>query len=199
MNFYSSYFKTIFDVIFVLFTSFITIPIIISISILIFLKEGSPIFFKQVRTGSDMRPFKIIKFRTMTNKNRNGEFNCVDVTKLGAFLRKTSLDELPSLLNVLKGDMSLIGPRPYLHSYINGYSEEQKKRFLLKPGLSGLLQVKQRNNCTWSTKFRYDRVYLDNCSFVFDLYIIFLTVYVILRPKENISGKGSTLFYQDKS
>lgn len=197
MNFYSSYLKTYFDIFLVLVSSVIIIPIVFFISILILLKEGSPIFFIQERTGKDMRPFKIIKFRTMTNKKRNGEFKSGDVTKLGDFLRKTSLDELPSLINVLKGEMSLIGPRPYLHSYIKGYSDAQKLRFLVKPGLSGLLQVKHRNNCTWSTKFRYDKVYLENCSFSFDLYLIILTVWVVIRPKQNISGKGSSLFYQE--
>lgn len=188
--------KSAFDIVFVILTLPITLPIILVISILIAVLDGRPVFFLQLRSGQHMKPFKIIKFRTMTNMSRNGEFCQSQVTRLGSFLRKTSLDEIPSIINILLGQMSLVGPRPYLHSYIDGYTEKQKERFEFKPGLSGLLQIKQRNNCTWSTKFRYDQIYKNNVGFWFDMYIIMQTVKVVLVPPKNISGKGSTLFYK---
>jgi len=199
MNIYRNYLKTPFDIIVVLITLPLTLPVIFITSILILVIDGAPLFFLQRRTGKNLKPFNIIKFRTMTDRERAGEFDLNEVTKLGEFLRKTSLDELPSIFNVLKGDMSLIGPRPYLHSYLGGYSERQKARFILKPGLSGLLQVRQRNSCTWSTKFRYDEVYQKHVTFRFDCYLIAQTIKVILFPKSNISGKGSSLFYDNEA
>src|SRR5690625_1236087 len=170
--------KRIFDIVvsIVLLITFL-IPIIIT-SLLICLNLGSPIIFKQKRPGLHGKPFYIYKFRTMTNeKDESGQLlpNEERMTKLGNVLRKLSLDELPQLFNVLKGDISLVGPRPLLMEYLELYTPEQARRHDVKPGITGWAQVNGRNAISWEDKFKYDVWYVDNQSFWLDLKIIFMT------------------------
>ena len=147
-------------------------------SALILYKMGNPVFFIQLRPGKNKKTFKIYKFRTMIN-----DANLTDeerITSFGKFLRKSSIDELPQLFNVLMGDMSLIGPRPLLIEYNDHYSQEQNKRFNIKPGISGLAQVKGRNTLSWDEKFKLDVYYVNNVSFLMDLKIFFKTILVII-------------------
>nr|WP_321451521.1 sugar transferase [uncultured Carboxylicivirga sp.] len=144
--------------------------------------KGNPLFF-QVRPGYKAKPFKIIKFRTMTNeRDANGELLPDEqrLTALGKFVRKTSLDEIPQLINVLKGDVSLIGPRPLIMSYIPLYSAEQARRHDVKPGITGWAQVNGRNAISWTRKFELDIEYVDNVSFLMDMRILFLTIKKVL-------------------
>ncbi len=144
--------------------------------------KGNPLFF-QVRPGYKTQPFKIIKFRTMTNqRDANGELLPDEqrLTALGKFVRKTSLDEIPQLINVLKGDVSLIGPRPLIMSYIPLYSAEQVRRHDVKPGITGWAQVNGRNAISWTRKFELDIEYVDNVSFLMDVRILFLTIKKVL-------------------
>lgn len=169
----------------------ILLPIIIIFCILIRLKLGSPIFFTQVRPGLHGKPFKMIKFRTMTDvRDENG--NLLDdsqrLTPFGKLLRSTSIDELPELINVIKGDMSLVGPRPLLMEYLPLYSEHQHKRHLVRPGITGWAQVNGRNAISWEQKFDYDVWYVNNQSLLLDLKILALTVKKVL-VREGISAE----------
>ncbi len=159
-------------------------PILLVITlVLLWQNRGKP-FFLQSRPGLYEREFKVIKFKTMTDEtDAKGNLlsNHDRTTKIGAFLRKTSLDELPQLLNVLKGDMSLIGPRPLLFKYIPLYSEEQSRRHLVRPGVTGWAQVNGRNAISWTRKFELDVYYVDNISFRFDMKILFLTVLKVIN------------------
>ncbi|TAG95343.1 MAG: sugar transferase [Bacteroidetes bacterium] len=163
-------------------------PFFIGIIFLILIFDKFPIFFSQTRIGKEEKPFQILKFRTM-NKAGN-------VTFLGKFLRKYSLDELPQLLNIIKGDMLLVGPRPLLPEYLPLYSEKQKKRHLIKPGLSGWAQIKGRNTLSWQKKFELDVWYVENQSWILDLKIIVLTIKkIFIRPDgeifaETFNGKN---------
>ncbi|CAD0260241.1 sugar transferase [Pseudomonas veronii] len=153
---------------------------------------GSPVFFKQVRPGLNGKPFEMIKFRTMrdaTDAQGNPLPDCERLTPFGSFLRSSSLDELPELWNVLKGDMSLVGPRPLLMEYLPLYSPEQFRRHEARPGVSGWAQVNGRNAICWEDKFKLDVWYVDNASFLLDLKIIFLTVKKVLI-KDGISAEG---------
>ncbi len=154
--------------------------------------QGFPILFKQERPGKNGEPFTFYKFRTMSNKkNKEGELlqDKDRITTFGSFLRKTSLDELPSLLNVLKGDMSLVGPRPLLVQYLSLYSKFQKRRHEVKPGITGWAQVNGRNSISWGKKFELDVWYVDNRTFMLDLKILFLTVYKVFK-REGITAEG---------
>ncbi|MGN4447334.1 sugar transferase [Bacillus cereus group sp. MYBK79-1] len=154
-------------------------PVFLIVAFLVKTKLGSPVLFKQERPGLNGTIFKMYKFRTMTDeKNENGELlsDSVRLTKFGKFLRSTSLDELPGLLNIFKGDMSIIGPRPLLVQYLPLYNEHQKRRHEVRPGLSGLAQVNGRNAISWEEKFNYDVEYVDNVSFTADWKIILLTI-----------------------
>lgn len=165
---------------------------IITIFILYFVNQGKP-FFSQVRPGKYGRLFRIIKFRTMNNKrDKHGKLlpDSLRITVPGAFVRKLSIDELPQLINVLKGDMSLVGPRPLLPEYLPLYSNEQFKRHQVKPGITGWAQVNGRNSISWHQKFSLDVWYVDNVSFVLDIKIIMLTVRKVLI-KDGISSKTS--------
>lgn len=156
-------------------------PVFVVVSILIYLKMGSPVIFKQQRPGLKGQLFEMYKFRTMVQKNSDGAVGDeARITPLGAFLRSTSLDELPELINVVKGDMSLIGPRPLLVEYLNRYTAEQMRRHDALPGVTGLAQVKGRNNLSWKNKFRYDLFYVDHMGWKMDLYIFLLTLKVVL-------------------
>lgn len=153
-------------------------PIFILVSIAIFFNLGMPVLYKQKRPGLNEKIFTLYKFRTMRNlsANANNENDILRISKLGSFLRKTSLDELPSLINVLKGEMSLVGPRPLLIEYLELYNDEQKKRHQVKPGITGWAQVNGRNSITWEDKFSLDLWYVENRSFLLNLKILLLTV-----------------------
>ena len=146
--------------------------------LLVYFDLGTPIFFKQKRGGFDGKPFYIIKFRTMKNHGNLSPSKINDemrTTKLGAILRKFSLDELPTLLNVIGGEMSFVGPRPLLYEYKKYYNENQNKRFLVKPGITGWAQVNGRNELSWEEKFDFDIWYVDNKTLILDLKIILMT------------------------
>lgn len=167
-------------------------PIIIVLILLIRRKLGSPVFFTQVRPGLHGKPFKMIKFRTMTDaRDADGELlpDRIRLTAFGRFLRSTSLDELPELWNVLKGDMSLVGPRPLLMEYLTRYNPEQSRRHEARPGITGWAQINGRNAISWEAKFKLDVWYVDNQSFWLDLKILLLTVKKVF-VREGISAEG---------
>lgn len=181
--------KRFLEVIFSLIALLILIIPIFLIAITIQITMGPPIIFKQQRPGLYGRPFYIYKFRTMTNeRNCQGDLlpNNERITKIGRFLRKLSLDELPQLINVLRGDISLIGPRPLLMEYLPLYSKEQARRHDVKPGITGWAQVNGRNAISWEERFKLDVWYVDNQSFLLDIKILFLTVLKVFK-RENIS------------
>ena len=154
-------------------------PIFLAVSILLFFAHGGKPFFVQLRPGKNQKIFKIIKFKTMSDKKDENGILLSDsdrLTKIGSFVRKTSLDEIPQLINVIKGDMSLIGPRPLLPQYLPLYSEFQNQRHLAKPGITGWAQVNGRNAIDWHKKFELDVWYVHNISFLLDLKIVFLTL-----------------------
>jgi len=186
---YKLFLKRLIDIFISLLLIVALMPILIIVSILLIAKYRSSPFFTQVRPGYKEVAFHIIKFKTMTNeKNDKGELlpDNIRMTPLGKQLRKWSIDELPQLLNVLKGDMSLIGPRPLLFKYIPLYNENQRKRHLVKPGITGLAQVSGRNTIPWSKKFELDTYYAENVSFILDFKILALTVLKVIK-KEGIN------------
>ncbi|WP_436851495.1 sugar transferase [Staphylococcus gallinarum] len=179
--------KRLFDFSVSLFGLILSAPILIIAYFLIATKLGKPVLFRQIRPGKNEVPFEIFKFRTMTDENdSNGELLPDDqrMTKLGATIRKTSVDELPQLFNVLKGDLSLVGPRPLLMEYLPLYNEEQKKRHQVKPGITGWAQINGRNAITWEQKFKLDVWYVENQSFKLDMYILYKTVQNVLQKKD---------------
>ena len=165
-------------------------PVLLVAAVLVRVKLGSPILFQQQRPGKDEKIFGMYKFRTMTNeRDQNGELlpDKDRLTKFGQLLRKTSLDELPELFNIFKGDMSLIGPRPLLVKYLPYYTEEERVRHQVRPGLTGWAQVHGRNTCIWEDRFRYDREYVENLSFSMDCRIIWETVQKVVKASDIIS------------
>lgn len=167
-------------------------PIIFAVCFLIRIKLGQPIFFRQRRPGVNGKAFEMIKFRTMTNeRDENGNLLPDDVrlTKFGSFLRSTSLDELPELINVLKGDMSLVGPRPLLMEYLPLYSERQYRRHEVRPGITGWAQINGRNALSWEEKFELDVWYVENRSLWLDIKILFLTILKVVK-RDGISHGG---------
>ena len=184
--------KRSFDFIFSLLALILLFPFMIILSILIKFKLGSPIFFIQERVGKDNKVFKMIKFRTMKDaRDKNGNLLPDEdrVTSFGNKLRSLSLDELPELINILKGDMSIVGPRPLLVEYLELYNEEQIKRHDVLPGLTGWAQINGRNNLTWKEKFELDIWYVRNWSIKLDIKIIILTIYKVFK-KEDINKDG---------
>jgi len=184
--------KRIFDLLIVCSTCIVIWPILVVISFLVIINHGLPILFRQQRPGLGGRPFWLLKFRTMTDA-RDGAGNLLpDVARLtafGRFLRAASLDELPELLNVLKGDMSLVGPRPLLMQYLGRYAPEQARRHEVRPGITGWAQVNGRNAISWEEKFRLDVWYVDHRSLWLDIKIIAMTIGKILK-REGISHPG---------
>lgn len=189
---YKIFIKRILDLVLSLTGFMILSPIFILVVISLFIaNKGTPFFF-QARPGKNERIFKIIKFKTMTDeKDNNGKLlpDVKRLTKVGAFIRKTSLDEIPQLLNVIKGDMSLIGPRPLLIQYLPLYNEKQKRRHEIRPGITGWAQVNGRNTVRWQEKFKYDVWYIDNLTFLLDIKIIFMTILKVFKS-EGISAEG---------
>jgi sugar transferase EpsL len=184
--------KRFFDIVASFIGLFIFSPLLLLMSIIVIIIHGSPIFFKQERPGKHGKPFIFYKFRTMTHE-KDEEGNLLPdkdrLTSFGSFLRKTSLDELPSLFNVLKGDMSLVGPRPLLMQYLPLYNDFQKRRHEVKPGITGWAQINGRNAISWEKKFELDVWYVENQSFLLDMKILFLTFYKVFK-REGISAEG---------
>lgn len=185
--------KRIIDFIIVFCVLLIIWPILLLITIwLHFANRGSGAFFTQERPGKDGKIFKVIKFKTMTDeRDANGNLlpDAERLTRVGSFVRSTSIDELPQLINVLKGDMALIGPRPLLPQYLPLYSKEQARRHEVRPGITGWAQVNGRNAISWTKKFELDVWYVDHCSFWLDVRILFLTIKKVF-VREGISQKG---------
>ena len=184
--------KRAFDLVMALIGLLLLMSVIILVAILIRLKLGSPLFFKQARPGLNGNLFNMYKFRSMTNecdKDGNLLIDEVRLTKFGKFLRSTSLDELPGLWNVLKGDMSLVGPRPLLVEYLPLYSEKQSRRHEVRPGITGWAQVNGRNAISWDEKFDLDVWYVDNQSFWLDIKILWLTVQKVIS-RDGVSPEG---------
>ncbi len=187
---YKTVIKRLFDILVSLTLLLFLSPVLILVTILLYFSQGSA-FFRQSRPGKDEKVFKITKFKSMTDeKGPDGKLLPDEqrLTKVGSFVRKTSLDEIPQLINVLLGDMSLIGPRPLLVSYLPLYSKEQKKRHLVRPGITGWAQVNGRNTISWQKKLELDVWYVNNLSFKTDLKIIFLTIKKVIGA-EGISSE----------
>jgi undecaprenyl phosphate N,N'-diacetylbacillosamine 1-phosphate transferase len=191
-KFYKRFGKRTIDLILSLALILLSLPITLICILLIRINLGKPVFFVQKRPGHNEKIFSLIKLRTMQDfKDKSGNLlpDNERMTNLGRFLRSTSIDELPEFWNVLKGEMSLVGPRPLLPQYLSRYSEKQSERHLVRPGLTGLAQINGRNNLDWNKKFELDIYYVENLSFFLDLKIIFITVIRILQRK-NISKSG---------
>lgn len=190
---YERFLKRPFDLTFSLIAFIVLFPLFLLLMLLVRVKLGSPVFFTQLRPGLNEKIFKLYKFRTMTNQ-KDSEGNLLPdhlrLTKFGKFLRSTSLDELPSLLNIIKGELSIVGPRPLLVKYLPLYNENQRKRHLVRPGLTGLAQVSGRNGLTWKEKFSFDVKYVSRITFLMDIKIIFLTIVKVFR-REGISSQTS--------
>jgi undecaprenyl phosphate N,N'-diacetylbacillosamine 1-phosphate transferase len=192
---YRFFIKPFFDRLFALILLILFFPILIFVSIAIRIKLGSPIFFRQLRPTKNGEIFKIFKFRTMSDeRDSNGELlpDEVRLGTFGKFIRSTSLDELPQLLNVLRGELSFIGPRPLLPEYLPLYSDFQKQRHNVNAGITGLAQVKGRNNLSWKNRFRYDVFYSKKVSFGLDLKIAIMTIQKIIKRSDvNQSGNAT--------
>lgn len=190
---YKHFIKRLLDFTIVFCALLILWPILLLITIwLHFANKGAGAFFFQDRPGKDERIFKVIKFKTMTDeRDENGKLlpDAVRLTKVGRFVRSTSIDELPQLINVLKGDMALIGPRPLMPKYLPLYSPEQRRRHEVRPGITGWAQINGRNNISWTKKFELDVWYVDHCSFALDVKIILMTIKKVLF-REDISKEG---------
>ncbi|MDA3884552.1 MAG: sugar transferase [Candidatus Delongbacteria bacterium] len=189
------HFKRIIDIILSFMGLIIISPMLILTAIFIRIKLGSPVFFTQKRPGLKGKIFKMIKFRSMLNtRNENGDLlpDRMRKTKLGNFIRSSSIDELPGLINVLKGDMSLVGPRPLLTEYLPLYNEQQARRHDVRPGITGLAQVSGRNAITWEEKFSYDVKYVDNMSLFLDIKILILTLKKVF-VREGINYESETI------
>lgn len=190
---YKHFFKRMIDFILILCVLLVIWPILLIITVwLHFANKGAGAFFTQDRPGKNGKIFKVIKYKTMTDE-RDAEGNLLPdadrLTKVGRFVRSTSIDELPQLINVLKGDMALIGPRPLLPQYLPLYSLEQARRHEVRPGITGWAQIHGRNAISWTKKFEYDVWYVDHCSFLLDLKIVFLTIKKVFI-REGISQEG---------
>lgn len=192
MNRFNLAIKRLFDILCALGGLIVLSPVFLTCALLIRCKLGSPIFFRQKRIGKNNKEFEMIKFRSMKNafdKKGNALPDEARMTKLGKALRSLSLDELPELINILKGDMSIVGPRPLLVQYLTLYDEKQIRRHEVTPGLTGWAQVNGRNNLSWAEKFELDVWYVDNWSLALDIRIFFLTIYKVFK-REGINQEG---------
>lgn len=190
---YRKYIKRVLDFTLSLIALIILSPIYLVLAILVRIKLGSPIIFKQERPGLNEKIFTLYKFRTMTDeKDENGKLlpDEVRLTKFGKFLRSTSLDELPELINIIKGDMSIVGPRPLLVEYLPLYNEKQRCRHNVRPGLTGYAQISGRNSISWEEKFNDDLMYIENITFMEDLKIVLKTVLKVVK-RDGISQEGN--------
>lgn len=190
--------KRLLDITISLIALIFLLPLMSLIYLLVIINLGSPAFFFQERVGKDNKIFKMIKFRTMknsTDKNGNLLSDNERVTKFGSFLRSFSLDELPELINILKGDMSLVGPRALLVQYLGLYNDEQIRRHEVLPGLTGWAQINGRNSITWSEKFKFDVWYVDNWSLWLDIKIFFLTFWKVLKREGINQSESVTMEY----
>lgn len=172
-------------------------PVLLTISVLVFYRLGRPVLFRQLRSGARRQSFKLVKFRTMTDaRNSHGALldDSLRMTELGAFLRRTSLDELPELWNVLKGEMSIVGPRPLLPEYLSRYTARQARRHQVRPGITGWAQVNGRNTLSWEQRFELDVWYVENWSLILDLRILGLTLLHLLR-QDGISHPGAATMH----
>lgn len=194
---YAKYIKRVLDLILSLMALIILMPLMIIIAILVRIKLGSPVIFKQERPGKNEKIFTLYKFRTMTNKkDENGNLLPDEkrLTKFGKILRSTSLDELPELFNILKGDMSIVGPRPLAVQYLPYYTNEERHRHDVRPGLTGLAQIHGRNLLNWEDRFKYDINYTKDITVLKDLNIILKTIIKVFKREDiAIRGKGKTL------
>ena len=192
---YKDFLKRLFDLILAFFAFLLLSPIFIFVTIgLLIVNKGNPFFFQE-RPGKNERIFKVIKFKTMTDeRNQQGNLlpDYIRLTRIGSFVRKLSLDEIPQLINVIKGDMSLIGPRPLRVHYLPLYSEEQRQRHDARPGITGWAQVNGRNTISWKKKLEYDVWYVKNLSLLLDLRIFFLTIYKVFKREGVDSSENVT-------
>ena len=189
---YSHFVKRIVDFLMAIIGFIILLPLFICITILLFIANNGKPFFIQKRPGKDCKVFQIVKFKTMNDKkDKDGKLlhDSLRLTKVGKFVRRTSLDEIPQLLNVIKGEMSIIGPRPLLTDYVHLYNAYQNRRHEVKPGITGWAQVNGRNAISWDKKFELDVYYVSNISFLLDVKILFLTVKKVLKS-EGISAEN---------
>jgi lipopolysaccharide/colanic/teichoic acid biosynthesis glycosyltransferase len=194
---YARYVKRLFDVIFALVFLFLLLPLLFVTALAVRLSIGSPVIFRQARGGIGGREFMILKFRTMTDKRgEDGEVlpDTERLTRFGRFLRRTSIDELPQLVNILKGDMSFVGPRPQLAEFLPHYTEAESVRHSVRPGLTGLAQVNGRNSLPWKKRFEYDIEYAKKASLFLDVKIIFLTLFAFARK----GADGDTESFYDR-
>ncbi|MCD1161121.1 sugar transferase [Peribacillus frigoritolerans] len=201
-GFYRRFIKRAMDFLLSLIAIVILSPILLVVALLVRVKLGSPVLFKQKRPGLHGNIFMMFKFRTMTDeRDENGELlpDNIRLTKFGRFLRSTSLDELPELFNIIKGDMSIVGPRPLLVQYLPLYNKHQKRRHEVRPGLSGLAQVNGRNAISWEDKFNLDVEYVNHVSFTGDWKIIFLTIKKVFVREGINSETAATMEYFEGS
>lgn len=198
---YAKYIKRTLDLILSLMALIVLMPLMIIIGILVRINLGSPIIFKQKRSGKNEKIFTLYKFRTMTDK-RDIDGNLLPdeyrLTKFGKFLRSTSLDELPELINIIKGDMAIVGPRPLLVEYLPYYTEEEKHRHDVRPGLTGLAQVNGRNLLEWDERLKKDLEYINSISVKNDLFIIFRTIINVIKRKDIAVGREHNMLSLNK-
>lgn len=191
---YRAFIKRLLDIVLSLLALVVLSPILAAVALLVKIKLGSPVLFRQIRPGKDEKPFCIYKFRSMADqKDDQGEMlpDMERTSRFGRVLRSTSLDELPELVNILKGDMSLVGPRPLAVEYLPYYSEEERRRHNVRPGLTGLAQINGRNTLQWEQKFAYDIYYVDHLSFPLDVKIMLQTPLKVFRREDVVPfGEG---------
>ena len=198
---YKHFFKRLIDFILSLIALIVFSPILLIVAILVRTKLGSPVIFKQERPGLNEKIFTLYKFRTMTDdKDEQGNLLPDDIrlTKFGKLLRSTSLDELPELFNILKGDMSIVGPRPLMTRYLPYYTEEERARHSIRPGMTGYAQVKGRNSLTWDEKFKYDLYYVNHVTFLVDIKVILDTIKIVINHEGiSLGDLGNLDDYRD--
>jgi len=195
MSYYRSFIKPVIDITAGGLLLFLLFPLLFILSLILLILQGRPLFFSQMRPGLKGKLFRLYKFRTMSFAVQAGELlpDIQRLTSAGKIMRRFSLDELPQLVNVVRGELSLVGPRPLLPEYLSLYNEEQIRRHDVKPGITGWAQVNGRNAITWDEKFRLDLFYVDNISFTFDLKIILMTVISLFKASDIYDRDGLTM------